>query len=284
MEAISKLTNTATTAIWGDNRTKEEPLNSVQGDVSQGEPYDAGNMDSDDTAKTNGHAEGLANDTAAEPKAHPVSDDTAKTSGHAEGLADDTAAEPKAQPVETLDSSTDKGDLTKAQNDTRDPENPQTNPERKETKASENVDDSTDGPDSGDNPVKIDGPGPKPIADVAKEYGGDAGKAAPSENVDVAADQDEADGEGPQSKSMGEGTGEQYVKSSGLKADGGDFDASAPGAGREADRLLEEKGMHKNEKGNISSDSVDSKSAGSAKEKVSLKDKIKAKLHKSSPS
>lgn len=34
----------------------------------------------------------------------------------------------------------------------------------------------------------------------------------------------------------GQGTGEQWVKSSGFKADGGDFDASAPGAGREADR------------------------------------------------
>ena len=33
-----------------------------------------------------------------------------------------------------------------------------------------------------------------------------------------------------------EGTGEQWVKTSGLAADGGDFDATKPGAGREADR------------------------------------------------
>jgi hypothetical protein len=32
------------------------------------------------------------------------------------------------------------------------------------------------------------------------------------------------------------GTGQEYVKSSGLAADGGDFDASKPGAGAEADR------------------------------------------------
>ncbi len=32
------------------------------------------------------------------------------------------------------------------------------------------------------------------------------------------------------------GTGQQYVKSTGLAAEGGDFDASRPGAGREADR------------------------------------------------
>lgn len=34
------------------------------------------------------------------------------------------------------------------------------------------------------------------------------------------------------------GTGEQWIKSSGLQAEGGDFDASKPGAGREADRKL----------------------------------------------
>ncbi len=34
------------------------------------------------------------------------------------------------------------------------------------------------------------------------------------------------------------GTGERYVKSSGVAADGGDFDAAKPGAGREADRTL----------------------------------------------
>jgi hypothetical protein len=42
--------------------------------------------------------------------------------------------------------------------------------------------------------------------------------------------------DGPQKESHGEGTGEKYVKSSGMKADGGDFDAAKPGAAREADR------------------------------------------------
>lgn len=43
-------------------------------------------------------------------------------------------------------------------------------------------------------------------------------------------------GEGLQKTSKGHGTGQQYVKSSGLAAEGGDFDASKPGAGKEADR------------------------------------------------
>ena len=42
--------------------------------------------------------------------------------------------------------------------------------------------------------------------------------------------------EGDEESHKSSGTGEQYVKSSGLQADGGDFDATNPGAGREADR------------------------------------------------
>ncbi len=42
-------------------------------------------------------------------------------------------------------------------------------------------------------------------------------------------------GEGLQRISHGEGTGSQYVKSTGLAAEGGDFDASRPGAGMDAD-------------------------------------------------
>jgi len=41
----------------------------------------------------------------------------------------------------------------------------------------------------------------------------------------------------------GEGTGERYEKSTGVQAEGGDFDATRPGAGREADRLMEQSGI-----------------------------------------
>jgi hypothetical protein len=264
METLTNLTNTATKAIWGDGTAREEPISGVTGDVAKGEPYDAGNIE---------HVEHRD-----EPATH-------------DDLAKDRDA---ANASEIKDSSVHDGDLTKAQNDTRDPSDPHTNPEEKSTQAKSEVDDTTEGPDTNDNPVKVEGPGPKPIADIAKEHGGDAGKARSSDSVDKngasadvkeAEDDDEEDG--PQKKSHGEGTGELYVKSSGLKADGGDFDAAAPGAGREADRLLEQKGFHREENGmSPSSDSVGSKgSSGSgSKEKLSLKDKIKAKLHKSTPS
>jgi hypothetical protein len=41
------------------------------------------------------------------------------------------------------------------------------------------------------------------------------------------------------------GTGSKYVRSTGMAAEGGDFDATRPGAGREANRLMEEKGLRK---------------------------------------
>lgn len=45
--------------------------------------------------------------------------------------------------------------------------------------------------------------------------------------------------------------GHQYIKSTGLAAEGGDFDAARPGAGREADRLLEQHGVHREKQKNI---------------------------------
>jgi len=92
--------------------------------------------------------------------------------------------------------------------------------------------------------------------------------------------------------SKAEGTGEQWVKTSGLAADGGDFDATKPGAGREADRLMDQKGIHVEKKtpGGDADDSSktsgkDSKASPASpsdtkKDKPSLGDRIKAKLHK----
>lgn len=124
-------------------------------------------------------------------------------------------------------------DTTSGQNDTRDPTNPQTNPKNNPT----DVDDTEEGVNKGQ---KLDGPGPKPLNEVAKEHGGDAGaseKTATSTSegkTENAAESD--DPNDPHAPSKGEGTGEKYIKSSGMHADGGDFDAANAGAGREADR------------------------------------------------
>ncbi|KAI9837290.1 MAG: hypothetical protein M1819_000364 [Sarea resinae] len=88
--------------------------------------------------------------------------------------------------------------------------------------------------------------------------------------------------DGPGAPSKGEGTGEKYVKSTGLAADGGDFDVANPGAGREADRLLEEKGIHHTvepPKGGDDEAAHPKESGKPAKDKPSVGDKIKGKLH-----
>lgn len=136
--------------------------------------------------------------------------------------------------------------------------------------------------------VDVSGPGPQPLSKTH----GNAGKAQKSSSSGD-------DDDGPQSTSHGEGTGEKYVKSSGMKADGGDFDAAAPGAGKEADRkctfntkfiiqdtdscspgLLEQKGIH-HEVGAVGGGS--DKKTDPLEDKLnkpSLGEKIKSKMHK----
>jgi hypothetical protein len=44
MESINKMAVAAAQAVWGDDTKKEEPVSGKTGDVSKGEPYDAGNL------------------------------------------------------------------------------------------------------------------------------------------------------------------------------------------------------------------------------------------------
>jgi len=75
------------------------------------------------------------------------------------------------------------------------------------------------------------------------------------------------------------GTGEQWVKTSGMAAEGGDFDVTKPGAGKEATRLMEAKGI-KTEGTKIDPDAPKETSPSpSGKEKVSKMAKLKDKLH-----
>jgi hypothetical protein len=98
------------------------------------------------------------------------------------------------------------------------------------------------------------------------------------------------------------GTGEEWVRTTGVHADGGDFDATKPGAGREADReskwkktsrslgrtlsradgiagILEEKGIHRDDKGQMDNPDAAGTGEDSSKGKVSKVAKLKEKLH-----
>lgn len=44
METITNIAQSASKAIWGTGGEQNEPISGAQGDVSKGEPYDAGNI------------------------------------------------------------------------------------------------------------------------------------------------------------------------------------------------------------------------------------------------
>ncbi|KAM3555430.1 hypothetical protein MY1884_005599 [Beauveria asiatica] len=142
--------------------------------------------------------------------------------------------------------------------------------------------------DADDEPSSVDvsGPGPRDLSTVARENGGDAGNHRGSETTSTSSGNKQQPGSGaggnlPADRSQEKGTGEEYVKSSGLQADGGDFDATRPGAGREAERLMEQKGITTTAAGagGVAA-AAKGKDGGDSKEKHGLVDKIKEKLHK----
>lgn len=102
------------------------------------------------------------------------------------------------------------------------------------------ADGATDEPNStsteGDDKPSSLGEAPKPLAAIAKEHGGDAGNIQTESESSSAKSKDTNTSEAKEEDHESKGTGEQYVKTTGLAADGGDFDATKPGAGREADR------------------------------------------------
>jgi hypothetical protein len=274
METINSIATAAAKAVWGDDETNKEPISGAQGDVSKGQPYDAGNLAPEEQEEVK--AESTIGRTT-EPGATSTSATTGTT-----GTADSKLATPGANEVPStnvgapesvskpsvVDASATKPSIDSgaAQNDTRAPED---------------VDDE----------VELKGPGPRPLATVAKEHGGDAGSsseassASPGENL-AASGGKETEGISSSNKSENLGDGTQYVKSSGLAADGGDFDVTKPGAGREADRIMDEKGMHhgiEKKAENLGEDKSEGKSSshrGHTKDKPSLGERIKAKLHK----
>lgn len=75
---------------------------------------------------------------------------------------------------------------------------------------------------------------------VARQHGGDAGQAKKpvqeSGNPGLSGESKLPEGDNKEGDEASKGTGEAYVKATGFSADGGDFDAKNPGAGKEADR------------------------------------------------
>ncbi|KAM0274292.1 hypothetical protein ACHAQH_007999 [Verticillium albo-atrum] len=256
METITNVTNAAVKAVWGSPEAKQEPVSGVQGDTAKGEPYDAGNLE-----PQNVHNE------ATTPRALPDDNEqqlqevkkTLSTGSNATGSTDIGKPELADAKSEHITKSVAADSSVGGQHDTRDPK---------------------DNPDDDPVPeVDLNKPGPKPLETVAKEHGGDAGnihKDIAQTGASSASLKDTPDG--PQSESHGTGTGEKHIKATGFAAEGGDFDAANAGAPSEAD--LKEEGHlgHGSQDAGLSH--ADCKDSSGSGEKKSLKERIKAKLHK----
>jgi len=83
----------------------------------------------------------------------------------------------------------------------------------------------------------------------------------------------------PESKGTGEGTGLKVEHASDVAAEGGDFDASKPGAGQEATRLLEEKGIKGADKSSSKAEPASKKAKTEHDGKSGGVSKLKEKLH-----
>jgi len=284
METVNNLASAASRAIWGENNTQSaevgrEPISGETGDVKSGEPYDAGNLgDSTSTkpantepktATTSSTTTDIPGNTASTGpiRSEHETDKTGVTSAHqpSSGVSSDKPTSsndnsgPGAAPSVGADpaSGAQKPQLQQGADRPHEEPDHEENQAIKETKAEAEEAQSVD----------TSGPGPQSMEEKARN-GGATGAGSGG-----------ADDDGPQKESHGEGTGEKYVKSSGMKADGGDFDASNPGAGREADRLLETKGIHHTLPGDGPPQAADD-AAAEKSGKPSLGEKIKAKLHK----
>ncbi|EEU43305.1 uncharacterized protein NECHADRAFT_83909 [Fusarium vanettenii 77-13-4] len=265
METISNAAAAAAKAVWGENQPQKEPVSGVQGDTAKGEPYDAGNLDTpaQEKAEQNYNERTLGQEASAAPKTARVE----TPSGEAAAFG--------AQ-------SKDARDTSAGQNDTRNPE--RVGLEKEKNTDLEDVDNTSEG-----NTAKLgEGPGPRPVEVVAKELGGDAGRERPQEGSSEAPREIGSEGAAATSSSKSENqpdpARDEVVHATGFAADGGDFDATKPGAGREAERLMEEKGVHLGEEPSSSSHSHKSHEKHSHddkhKDKPSLGERIKAKLHK----
>ncbi|KAF7535131.1 hypothetical protein G7Z17_g13260 [Cylindrodendrum hubeiense] len=278
MESISNAATAAAKAVWGDGTAHKEPVSGAKGDVSKGEPYDAGNLEPARQEQVEKSLESRHVETAPDPYTREDTTfgqndtrDPDKIPQNASKLndVDTTTPGPASKPSAVLEGSYSRPsegfDSRPAENATsndrdvsRDkvPEAHPLEPKSLEPKSLEST--SLESKSLESKPLES-----KPLESKPLEP-----KPLDSRPLETTTSTSSVEKSEPEES---KGTGQEYVRTTGLAADGGDFDATKPGAGREADRLMEEKGIHHNEDGSR---------PDSGKDKPSLGHRIKAKLHK----
>ncbi|KPM46217.1 hypothetical protein AK830_g309 [Neonectria ditissima] len=298
METINSVAAAAAKAVWGEDTANKEPVSGAQGNVSKGEPYDAGNLEPARQEQVEHSLQGQQSESSAIPKNSETTFLPLQSESSALPHRGTTTTSQHFENTSVPQSSLH--DTTSEQIDTRDPERIPQN-----TSKLHDVDTTTPGPASKPS-GGLDSFNSRPSEGLDSSSHGNLTTARDG-NLGQGIDSKPLESKSLESKSLetkplesthstskpsgslpaetkplgssekkpeSEGTGQEYVKTTGFAADGGDFDATKPGAGREADRLLEEKGEHHGEIG-------DSHNHGSSgKDKPSLGERIKAKLHK----
>lgn len=247
METINNVASAAAKVVWGTPESHEEPASGIKGNTAKGEPYDAGNMEADEAQK-------LVNPKDEKPVVDQPNTAGASAANTTENVDKLVSGDDHDSPLHTP-AVTSVGEHHVQSQSSRPDEEPVPEAELKK-------------------------PGPKPLEVLAREHGGDAGNTGKEPDTTPARPAGDTE-TGP----SGEGSGEKHIKSTGFAAEGGDFDAANAGAGREADRLVEEHATSPSAGGSQKHDNDHatkhaSNSSDGNGEKRSLKEKIKAKLHR----
>lgn len=310
METINQIASSAAKAVWGDDpnaETHKEPISGATGDVSKGEPYDAGNLDPEEQHKVesslNARNEQIDKDDTPSDLAEGEYYALSSSAKYKPLPETPTQEQPKDNTTTTTttampQNTTQPQDISKPQDtiqpqDISKPKSASTDvPADKSTVApSDEPADSSADPEAGKPLDQLTGKGPRPVEELARENGGNAAAASSNDSVSSPQGKDNKpepsveDKQEHQNAHEGDAAAEatEYVKTTGLAADGGNFDAAKPGAGREADRLMEQKGLKSADDDGDNKGSSGRKSSDSGhhhKDKPSLGERIKNKLHR----
>lgn len=260
METVGKVYHAASNAVFGEEHqtSGEEPVSGQTGRGTATDPYDAGN------------AEEQAKETPQETTQQTTEDNKLGSTEQSSTLGND-------------------------------PKDPKDTFQRSEARAEPDApSDAVSGglvghPSSGANPTPKQQGADKPLDQPSeKQTSSIQDRKATTEDVQDptssgAASSSHTTGQDSSSGAKStdtthkeeQGTGEKYVKSSGFAAEGGDFDATNPGAGREADRLLGHHGEGHTTSGAGAGESHTSSANGDAgaHDKPKMMTKMKEKLH-----
>jgi len=287
MEAVK---NTVTQAIWGKTEAEEttthnqtagqEPVSGVTGAGNADEPFDKGNAEAGEVKPVTSTLPDRTQSSTIDPesssspttllgaKTDMERNQPAITDPKTSGTADSTGANVDTTNVK-IGSTPKPGDVQDGTEDAvKRAESGQRISDEEREQLAEAGKLPKDPNDHSGEPMKMHG---------ESKLGDDLGE----DSLDGAAKKERAKSvshEGGGEHGKEQGTGTQYVKSSGLAAEGGDFDASNPGAGREATRLLEEKGV-KRDGDNHGKREMPAGTGEKPAHKSSTMDKIKDKLH-----